>query len=325
MKKVLLPALLAILFSVPPATVSHAEPTAAAPFSAATHAGFELAINGEQTHLSRFFAVALPGESVSLQPLGGLSRDRFALTSKHGKLRQSGDGWQWQAPNKPGIYPVTVRHDASTGAQSMQLQMLVAVPASQLRNGRLNGYQIGNYPKPAPGYIPPRGFIEVTEANADTPLTPHFRLGQFLCKQAGGYPKYLALSPRLLTQLEVLLEEVNHHGITATGFTVMSGYRTPTYNRAIENVAYSRHMWGDAADVFIDEDGDGVMDDLNGDGKVTREDATVLYKIADRMAQRRDRPDLLGGVGEYDSTPAHGPFVHVDARGSMARWGHLGR
>ena len=64
------------------------------------------------------------------------------------------------------------------------------------------------------------------------------------------------------------------------------------------------------------------MDDLNKDGKLTRADAAYLYKVADGYVKRHDRPDLQGGVGEYGSNKAHGPFVHIDVRGTPARWGH---
>jgi hypothetical protein len=61
------------------------------------------------------------------------------------------------------------------------------------------------------------------------------------------------------------------------------------------------------------------MDDLNRDGVITRDDAIWLFDLVDRM----DRlPDALfkGGLGDYGSTAAHGPFVHVDVRGRLARW-----
>ena len=80
-------------------------------------------------------------------------------------------------------------------------------------------------------------------------------------------------------------------------------------------------MYGDAADIYPDvEGGDGVMDDLNGDGRVTRADANFLYDFADRLY--RGRSDLdAGGIGAYGANAVHGPFVHVDGRGSRARWG----
>lgn len=37
-----------------------------------------------------------------------------------------------------------------------------------------------------------------------------------------------------------------------------------------------RHQYGDAADVWVDKDGDGDMDDLNGDRKRDTRDARVM-------------------------------------------------
>ena len=117
-----------------------------------------------------------------------------------------------------------------------------------------------------------------------------------------------------------LLEEVNKRGLRLDKFEVMSGFRTPYYNKSIRNVTHSRHIYGGAADIFIDvSPKDGVMDDLNGDRKYDKQDAALLYDIADKISTRH--PDLAGGIGQYSSTGAHGPFVHVDVRGTQARWG----
>jgi uncharacterized protein YcbK (DUF882 family) len=93
----------------------------------------------------------------------------------------------------------------------------------------------------------------------------------------------------------------------------MSGYRTPAYNRALGNVLYSRHTFGSAADIFVDANHDGRMDDLNGDGRSDAGDAEVLYRLF-------EEPQSTGGLGKYRETRAHGPFVHVDVRDRRARW-----
>ena len=77
-------------------------------------------------------------------------------------------------------------------------------------------------------------------------------------------------------------------------------------------------MYGDAADVIVDVNGDGVMDDLDGDGKITIRDARVLYAVAEGVEVQH--PDLAGGLSAYPGNSAHGPFVHIDARGVRARW-----
>jgi len=97
----------------------------------------------------------------------------------------------------------------------------------------------------------------------------------------------------------------------------MSGYRTPFYNKAIGNVGFSQHQWGRAADIFIDKDKNGTMDDLNKDKRIDRNDAVFLYQMLDRLSKQSS---LIGGLGVYGSASSHGPFVHVDVRGKRARW-----
>jgi hypothetical protein len=151
---------------------------------------------------------------------------------------------------------------------------------------------------------------------------PHFRLSQFLCKQDSGWPKYVVLQERLILKLEMILAAVNERGYETGSLTVMSGYRTPYYNRAIGNVQYSRHVWGGAADIYLDESPrDGSMDDLNRDGRIDFRDAAVLYEIIDNMYGQSWYQRFLGGLGRYRTTRKHGPFVHVDVRGFRARWG----
>ena len=223
--------------------------------------------------------------------------------------------WTWTAPRAPGFYPLRVV--STNHRDSLTIQTFVLVPYSQLHGEYLNGYRIGRYPVIALRgldiYRPPAGFIEVTRENENVFVSPHFQLKQFVCKQSGGYPRYVVLNAELLARLEQLLAMVNDAGYPVSTFTVMSGYRTPAYNHAIGNVSYSRHTWGSAADIFIDENHDGRMDDLNGDGVSDERDAQVLYDLFDG-AQRG------GGLGKYRATEAHGPFVHVDLRDRTARW-----
>jgi hypothetical protein len=134
-------------------------------------------------------------------------------------------------------------------------------------------------------------------------VAPHFSIGQFVSKQSGGYPTYLVLRERLLLKLEMLLEEGRSAGISATTFQVMSGYRTPFYNRSIGNeTRYSRHVYGDAADMYVDDDGDGTMDDLDGDGKTTLDDARALAAIIEDLSEKSWYQPFEGGLGLYRGT-----------------------
>ena len=209
------------------------------------------------------------------------------------------------------------------------------VPSSEKRNGKVGLYYVGNWPGErggrvkAPGkappdrYQPPSGFIEVTKANADTRVSEHFRLRDFLTHdQPNVWPKYLVLQMRNVDKLELVLSDLAQHGIDVSGVTVMSGFRTPQYNEGGGNTAgragLSRHMYGDAADIFIDSNHDGVMDDLNHDGKINIADSRVIQQAVDRVEAAH--PELVGGAGVYPAESGHGPFIHIDSRGYRARW-----
>lgn len=211
------------------------------------------------------------------------------------------------------------------GAPELPLTILTPVPASARRDGVLNGYHIGRYPAEGSGrtdrYAPPTAFIEVTPENQDLHVSDHFRLRHFLTKdQFEVWPKYLVLDLRLIDKLELVLQELNAMGVRADRMHVMSGFRTPQYNGPGEGgrARLSRHTYGDAADVWVDSDGDGYMDDLNGDGRADLEDVTVMLRAVERVEERY--PELVGGAGLYVATDAHGPFIHIDARGVHSRW-----
>ena len=207
-------------------------------------------------------------------------------------------------------------------------------PRSDKQNGRVGLYYIGNWPgetgkmsapakAPPARYNPPSGFIEVTEQNADTKLSEHFKLRDFLTHdQQNVWPKYLVIEMRNVDKLELVLTDLAAHGIDVHGVHVMSGFRTPQYNKSGGNTGgragLSRHMYGDAADIFIDNDGNGVMDDLNHDGKVNIEDSRVILQALDRVEAAH--PELVGGGGVYPAEAGHGPFIHIDSRGYRARW-----
>ena len=264
-------------------------------------------------------AFVLPGETMPIEILTPPGAEAYVVESKDGQLEtRSPTRWTWRAPAEPGIYEIDVADPARN--QKTELRVFVMVPFERVRNGRLNGYRIGQYPAPqTPAHAPPRGFIEVTPGNKDKRVTPHFRLEQFLCKQPSDYPKYVVLDDRLLLKLESILAAVNKAGHRSETLHVMSAYRTPFYNAAIENVKFSQHQWGTAADIFVDAGENEMMDDLDGDEKIDKADARVLFGIIDRMDREPDAR-FPGGLGAYGGTKAHGPFVHVDVRGRLARW-----
>ena len=203
-------------------------------------------------------------------------------------------------------------------------------PFTDKVNGRIGQYAIGFWPGErkrvsSVAYRNPNGFLEVTPENQDTRISEHFRVRDFLTKgQVGIWPKYLVLREELVDKLELVIADLNARGIAVKRMAVMSGFRTPQYNGpgGDGRSGVSRHMYGDAADVFVDNDNNGRMDDLNRDGKTDHRDARVILESVERVERRH--PDLAGGVGVYRATSAHGPFAHVDVRGWRARWGLIG-
>lgn len=194
----------------------------------------------------------------------------------------------------------------------------------------VNTYHVGFWPgerKVMPeNYRNPTGFVEVTRANADVRLSTHFSLGDFVTHdQERVWPKYLVLREELLDKLELVLTALETQGIPTRNVIVLSGFRTPQYNlkATFEGAAYaSRHQYGDAADVIIDADHNGRMDDLNRDGSVDFRDTDVINRAVERV--ERQYPELVGGLGLYSAMGPRGPFAHIDVRGTRARWSNTG-
>jgi hypothetical protein len=229
------------------------------------------------------------------------------------------------APEDEGVWSTAIRVGSAL-KEVADFNVITLTPLSRRERGRIGLYYIGTWPterRARRGYETPSGFIEVTEENRDTPVSDHFTLGDFLTKgQETVWPKYLVLDMRLVDKLELVLLDLEQRGHLTNGVTVMSGFRTPQYNARGGNTAgrasLSRHMYGDAADIFIDNDGNGWMDDLNRDGKVNIKDSEVIQTAVDRV--EREHPSLIGGAGVYVATSGHGPFIHIDVRGYRARW-----
>ena len=239
---------------------------------------------------------------------------------------------------EPGVYPFQWPEGWPAGRTTSGASVILLTPFSAKRDGRIGAYVLGRWPNEGAGkesspastfaasqatYAVPRGFIEVTKSTVSTRVSEHFRLGDFLTKdQPNVWPKYLVLDLKLVDKLELLIDALHEAGHPVKGLHVMSGFRTPRYN-ALDvgpgnRSAISRHLYGDAADVYPDDDGDGQLDDLNGDGHVDLADARIVADAAEHV--ERKYPDLVGGIGIYRATATHGPVVHVDTRGKRARW-----
>lgn len=312
--------------------------------SAADRASFSVAYRGLVVPWRVFLLRAMPGEEVTVEvrpPADALGAAAHAadevpagdyrLGTSRGRVESAGPrAWTWTAPRGARLHRLVVTREPAAGTtgraapDSVVLIAAVLAPMSRAEDGSIGSYRVGSYPEEAyrglRRYREPRGLLRLTREDRDVRVSPHFRLGQFPAKGPDRWPRYLVLQERLLLKLELLAERARARGLPDDGWSVLSGYRSPWYNRSIGQPVYSRHQYGDAADVYVDRDDDGRMDDLNGDGRLNLADADVLYEIVDRMDADPELSRLVGGLGKYGTTAAHGPFVHLDTRGYPARW-----
>jgi uncharacterized protein YcbK (DUF882 family) len=228
------------------------------------------------------------------------------------------------APTRPGFYQLMLLHRSAQDSMAMDTErvteptLAVMVPFAEKSAGVLNGYKIGTYLSERFGRDDdaPDGFIEVQPGDVQLSVSKHFHLGDFLTHdtQTDVWPKYVALNPRLLDKLELVVAQVaKMRGVPADSMVALdvhSGFRTPAHNAQVQRAARdSRHQYGDAADVVIDAD---------GDGRITRADSRIVVNAVDSVEE--SHPDLVGGLGVYTSDRYRTPYVHIDARGHRSRW-----
>lgn len=131
----------------------------------------------------------------------------------------------------------------------------------------------------------------------DRLISTHFALSEFHSHDGSAYPEEwvgerLGL---LCASLEVLRTELGDRPIT-----IVSGYRSPAWNRRVGGAAMSRHLFGDAVDIAVD-----------------RLDPGEVYRVA--LALHQAGRVRWGGIGVYPG------WVHLDLRpapadGHLARW-----
>jgi len=219
------------------------------------------------------------------------------------------------APREPGFYRLAVERGGERHIVP-DVSLAVLTPFEAKANGLLDGYRIGTYlAERASRGGRPEGFVKVTAETAALPLSKHFRVGDFLSRDGQRqWPRYAAVDPRLVDKLELVIAEIarakGDPDSVKVWVNVNAAFRSPSYNRTVARAAKdSRHQQGDAADVAIDADFDGVL---------TRNDSRLVAAAVERV--ERAHPDLVGGMGLYLSRRYAHSYVHIDARGRRARW-----
>jgi uncharacterized protein YcbK (DUF882 family) len=125
-------------------------------------------------------------------------------------------------------------------------------------------------------------------------LTKNFSLSEFKCRDGSDVPDEYACNVHTLTEnLQVLRDALG------VPIRVISGYRSPPYNRKIGGARKSQHMVAKAADIKVK----GLTPD----------------QVRDTILQLIDSGEMMqGGVGRYVT------FTHYDVRGHKARWSGKG-
>jgi hypothetical protein len=272
-----------------------------------------LSIDGNALPLNRMAFVVFPGDSVTLAT--GEAVTGWSATAGH-PATGSGDTFGWRAPRSHGIFHI----DVCCGNQVEKYTVIVPVETCRWRTTRLNSFSIGSYGDGNGMERKPDYFIEVSSSGMGARISTHLTLGDFLCHVDGRFPQYMALDLRLADKIEATLDAVAEVYPAASSVHNISGFRTPAYNAAIGNdTSESLHLYGKAVDLWIESwPPNDLMDDLDRNKRIDVYDGEYLVDIV-RTLEAQGRV-VTGGASAYRWIPSHGPFVHLDIRGSQAVW-----
>ncbi|HVZ78887.1 MAG TPA: D-Ala-D-Ala carboxypeptidase family metallohydrolase [Gemmatimonadaceae bacterium] len=311
-----LAAVLALAFTYPPSLPAFVAPRHAPPpppLATAEPIGASAAVDMVQSMPgdSVQFPVRLDDDSLSMRYQWVAVGDTVSMA-----LTRPLDRKALTAPSAPGFYRLAIVRDTTTLVLDRPV-LAVMIPFAEKKGAVLNGYRIGTYRGERRGSdAHPDGFFPVQPADTDVSVSAHLRLADFIThdSQQDVWPKYVALTPRLLDKVELVAAELERRagrsGRMQLELDVHSGFRTPSYNRTVPRAADdSRHQYGDAADIAVD---------ANGDGRVNAADARLVADAVE--AVEAAHPDLTGGLGIYTSSRYPVPYVHIDARGERKRW-----
>jgi uncharacterized protein YcbK (DUF882 family) len=253
----------------------------------------------------------------------------------------------WTAPSKPGNYwleiklevkpePGDDKEDRERAAEKsrdkkIKLACLVGTPSSKLKNGYINGFEIGKYPDPSrmsnPDlHRPPDYFYYLEKKVLGRFISDNVRLGDLGYDGRAPLPQYIALDYELVKKLELLKSELISLDLPSRFHFVGGGFISPKSNKKRTRKSsaaadLSRHMWGEAADFYIDEDPlDEIMDDMNQDGVIDVRDAFFIRDILTELEE--SGLCTPGGVGVYSPPRNSQVQLHVDVRGFSTRWGY---
>ena len=90
-------------------------------------------------------------------------------------------------------------------------------------------------------YSAPVRFIDLTTADPDLMLAPNFALDEVMQEYKGDYGMYQV---HVMEYLQAIRDSIG------AALYINSGYRNVTYNAGVGGATYSRHMYGDAVDMY---------------------------------------------------------------------------
>jgi len=272
-----------------------------------------LHINGNPLPESRLAFVVMPGDMVTLS----VQDENTGWSATEGYPSSGAGGtFVWRAPRSHGIFYI----DVSCSGTIEKYTVIVPIESCRWRTTTLNSYPIGSYGNGNTRNSIPDYFIELTPNSSGARISTHLTIGQFLCHVEGSYPQYMAFDLRLADKLEAILTAVQEVYPQASDIRNISGFRTPAYNASIGNeTSESLHLYGQAADIWIESwPSNNLMDDIDRNKRIDVYDGEYLVEIVRTLEV--EGKVITGGASAYRWIPSHGPFVHIDIRGSRAVW-----
>ena len=151
-------------------------------------------------------------------------------------------------------------------------------------------------------------------------LTPHFSSHEFRCRDGSEHP----IDCRLLS----MLEAVRCHFDAPV--TIVSGYRSPAYNRKVGGARDSYHVKGMAADIRVvgyDKIRELLRPVPEGPVYVAAPNTSAAIPSAllvkhdiETVYSWLDRTFPISGLGKYVRGPSGWGWIHIDCRSTRARW-----
>lgn len=263
-----------------------------------------------QPHMMAFIATA--GEEITLSFTDSLNWSLPAMN-----LSERSTEFSFELPLLHGIYSVT----ASDSSSVQEWLIMVPLDKSQFRTASINSFPVGFYGDGnSRNYLPESGFIELWPGTFESRVSTHLSLSDFLGHVDGSWPQYMVLDLRLVYKMEMVFAGVADNYSEARDIHCISGFRTPAYNAEIGNeTGFSLHLYGSAADFWIEGWPENeLIDDLDRNKRIDVYDAEYIIDIT-RELEAAGRV-AVGGASAYRWISTHGPFVHLDTRGSPAVW-----